>query len=167
MSTLKNLNNTHLTDEQLEAVYTALTNLEAALAPAVTNLNSEERRKYGSVSEQNKLFINKVHDYSLNQPSLRTPDVDWDEFNRDMNSRLLIEGFNARLQNLINGLTNSKVLHDYDNYQAALDDYSFTNYKAGTSASGFEAKQTDLKQFFAKTKKTEEVQEEPVEETDV
>lgn len=158
MSTLKNLNNTHLTAEQIESANTALTSLETILVTILSNLSGEERRKYGSISEQNKLLVNKVNDYAINQPALKSPDVDWDEFTKDFNSRTVLEGVIARLENLLTGINNAKTLHDYDNYQAALDDYAYTNYKTGTSAPGYEAKQKDLKQFFSRTQKSNEEQ---------
>ena len=158
MSTLKNLNDTHLSAEQIESINTALAALETALADKQSNLSSEERRKYGSISEQNKLLVNKVNDYAINQPALKSPDVDWDEFTKDFNSRNVLEGFIARLENLLTGISNAKTLHDYDNYQAALDDYAYTNYKVGTSASGYESKRNELKQFFSRTKKVDEEQ---------
>lgn len=158
MSTLKNLNNTHLSAEQIESANTALTSLETILVTILSNLSGEERRKYGSISEQNKLLVNKVNDYAINQPALKSPDVDWDEFTKDFTSRTVLEGVIARLENLLTGINNAKTLHDYDNYQAALDDYAYTNYKTGTSAPGYEAKQKDLKQFFSRTQKSNEEQ---------
>jgi len=156
MSTLKNLISTHLSAEEIESVNTALSTLETALANKVNNLSSDERRKYGSISEQNKLFVNKVNDYATRQSTLRSPDVDWEEFVKDFNSRTVLEGTIARLQNLLTGINNAKTLHDYDNYQAALDDYAYTSYKTGTSAPGYEAKRKELKQFFSRTKKVNE-----------
>jgi uncharacterized FlgJ-related protein len=156
MSTLKNLINTHLNAEEVESVNTALSTLETALANKVSNLSGDERRKYGSISEQNKLFVNKVNDYAMSQTALRSPDVDWDEFAKDFNSRTVLESTIARLQNLLTGINNAKTLHDYDNYQAALDDYAYTNYKTGTAAPGYEAKRNELKQFFSRIKKVDE-----------
>lgn len=156
MSTLKNLISTHLSAEEVEAVNTALAALETTLSTKVSNLSGGERRKYGSISEQNKLFVNKVNDYATGQAALRSPDVDWDEFAKDFSSRTVLEGTIARLQNLLTGISNSKTLHDYDNYQAALDDYAYTSYKTGTAAPGYEAKRNELKQFFSRTKKVDE-----------
>ncbi|MCY1633353.1 hypothetical protein [Marinifilum sp. D737] len=158
MSTLKNLNSTHLSAEQIETINTNLGSLETTLVAILSNLSSDERRKYGSISEQNKLLVNKVNDYAINQPALKSPDVDWDEFTKDFNSRTVLEGIIARLENLLTGVRNAKTLHDYDNYQASLDDYAYTNYKVGTSASGFESKRNELKQFFSRTKKVGEEQ---------
>ncbi|BFO64669.1 hypothetical protein [Chryseobacterium sp. KCF3-3] len=148
---LTNLNNTHLTAEQLSAAQTSLTSLEDALAIITVNLTPEDRQKYGSINEQSKLLVNKVADYRKNQPALSASEIDWEEFNRDLTSRQNYEGFIARLESLITRLKGAKTLHDYDNYQAALTDYAYTAYKAGTASPGFEIKQNDLKQFFAKS----------------
>ncbi|ANI90237.1 hypothetical protein A9P82_13620 [Arachidicoccus ginsenosidimutans] len=148
---ITNLNNLHLTAEQLTAAQDALTQLETTLAVININLTADDRRKYGSINEQNKLFVNKVNDYNTSQPALSSPEVDWTEFTADFASRQSYEALIARLDSLHTRLDNAKTLHDYDNYQAALTDYAYTSYKAGTSAPGFETKYDDLKQFFAKS----------------
>ena len=68
----------------------------------MSNLSGEECLN-GSISEQNKLFVNKVNDYAANQPALKSPDVDWDEFTNNVNSRNVSEGFIVRLGNLFIG----------------------------------------------------------------
>ncbi|MBF4473791.1 hypothetical protein IRZ80_20605, partial [Flavobacterium sp. HJJ] len=49
------------------------------------------------------------------------------------------------------GLSNNKILHDFDNYQAALTDYDYSKYKASTKAPGFENKINEIAQFFNRT----------------
>lgn len=148
---LTNLNNNHLTATNVTAAKNALTQLETALASINATLTADDRQKYGSINEQNKLFVNKVYDYNQNQPALSTTQVTWVEFNNDYNSRLNMENFIARLESLITKLKNAKILHDYNNFQAALVDYAYTNFMAGTGAPGCETKQNALKQFFTKT----------------
>lgn len=148
---LTNLNNNHLAAEDLTAALDSLVLLENALTSINTTLTADDRQKYGSINEQNKLFVNKVYDYNQNQPALSTAQIDWREFNSDYNSRLNMENFIVRLESLITKLKNAKILHDYDNFQAALVDYAYTNFMAGTGAPGYETKQNELKQFFTKT----------------
>lgn len=148
---LTNLNNNHLSATNVTAAKNALTQLETALASINATLTADDRQKYGSINEQNKLFVNKVYDYNQNQPALSTTQVTWAEFNNDYNSRLNMENFIVRLESLITKLKNAKILHDYDNFQAALVDYAYTNFMAGTGAPGYETKQNELKQFFSKT----------------
>ena len=147
----ENLNNVHYSAAEKTAVGTALTALETALAAKLRNLSPEERKRYGSINEQNKLIVNKALEFRNNQPALSSPDVDWVEFQSDFDSRAFIQDSIARLQNLLNGLGNNKILHDFDNYQAALTDYGFSQYKAGTKAAGFENKVTEMSQFFNRT----------------
>lgn len=148
---LTNLNNNHLTAAQVTAAKNAMTALETALATIAINLTAEDRQKYGSINEQNKLFVNKVYDYNQNQPTLSTAQVTWAEFNNDYTSRSNMENLIARLESLTTKLKNAKILHDYDNFQAALTDYAYTNFMAGTGTAGYETKQNELKQFFSKT----------------
>lgn len=150
---INNLNNAHLTEAQMNEIKTALTTLETALSALNVTLTPEERRTYGSVNEQNKLLINKVWDYRQNSPHLSQPDLDWVEFEKDMTSRQFIENIAHRVAALDERLKNSKILYDYDNYQTALDDYAYTNYKAGSSAPGYETKMNELKQFFPRSGK--------------
>ena len=54
-----NLNNNHYTAAEKTAATTALNALETALTAKFKNLSADERKKYGSINEQNKLIVNK------------------------------------------------------------------------------------------------------------
>ena len=150
---LTNLNSAHLTEAQVTAAQNALTELENALAIITVQLTPEDRQKYGSINEQNKLLVNKVKDFRQSNPNLSVSDVDWDEFDKDFASRNVMESLINRLNALVIKLQGAKILHDYDNYQAALDDYAYTTYRAATGADGYENKYNELKQFFGRTTK--------------
>lgn len=66
----------------------------------------------------------------------------------DYDSRSFVQATIQRLQSMIDGLNNAKILHDWDNYQAALTDYDFAKYKASTQAVGYQIKVSELAQFF-------------------
>ena len=144
-----NFDSRHFSATEKTTVNNAVTTLETALMPKLANLSPEERQQYGSVNEQNKLIINKVKDFRDAQPTLSSPDIDWTEFANDFDTRAFLQASIQRLQSLIDGLGNAKILHDWDNYQAALTDYDFAKYKASTSAVGYQTKVTELAQFFA------------------
>ena len=147
------LNSAHLTEAEVTAAQNALTELENALAIITVQLTPEDRQKYGSINEQNKLLVNKVKDFRQSNPNLSVSDVDWDEFDKDFASRNVFESLINRLNALLIKLQGAKILHDYDNYQAALDDYAYTTYRAATGADGYENKYNELKQFFGRTTK--------------
>ena len=91
---LTNLNNQHLAAADVTAAKDLLTNLEATLASINNTLNADDRQRYGSINEQNKLFVNKVYDFNKNLPNLSTSQIDWNEFDNDYNSRLNLEIIN-------------------------------------------------------------------------
>lgn len=143
-----NFDNRHFSTAEKTSVNNALAALEAALTPKLANLSAEERQQYGSVNEQNKLIINKVKDFRESQPNLSSPDVDWTEFMNDFDSRAFLQSNIQRLQSLMDGLNNAKILHDWDNYQASLSDYDYAKYKVTTQAVGYETKIDEMSQFF-------------------
>ena len=143
-----NLANRHFSAAEKIAANTALASLELALSDKLANLSATQRQQFGSVNEQNKLIINKVKSFNDTQPNLSSPDIDWDEFNNDFDSLEYLQTLVLRLQSLIEELSNAKILHDYDNYQAALTEYDFSKYKASTNASGYQTKVTEIGQFF-------------------
>jgi len=153
---VNNLNNHHLTEPEINAILNALNDLERAMEPLNINLTPEDRNKYGRVDEQNKLFINKVHDFATQQTNLRTMDVDWDEFEKDFKSRAVLENIISRLNNLSIRANNSKIFHDFDNYQDALADYAYTQFRANSKMVGFEDKYNELRQFFTKSKRKQD-----------
>ena len=143
-----NFDSRHFSVVEKAAVDAALASLELAVSSKLANLSPAERQQYGSVNEQNKLIINKVKGFHDTQPTLSSPDVDWAEFNNDFDTREYLQSAVLRLQSLIDGLGNAKILHDFDNYQASLTDYDFAKYKASTSAVGFQTKVAEIAQFF-------------------
>ena len=144
-----NFDSRHFSAAEKTAVNTVLVSIELAFSEKLANLSPSERQQYGSVNEQNKLIINKVKTFNDTQPALSSPDVDWAEFNSDFDTREFLQTAVIRLQSLIDGLGNAKILHDYDNYQASLTDYDFAKYKAATSAVGFQTKVAEMAQFFS------------------
>lgn len=144
-----NFDSRHFSVTEKAAVNDAIASLELATSTKLANLTPSERQQYGSVNEQNKLIINKVKSYKDTQPALSSPDVDWVEFDNDYDTREFLQSVIQRIQSLMVGLVNAKILHDYDNYGASLTDYDYTKYKAKTNAVGYQTKATDLGQFFS------------------
>lgn len=144
---IKDLINLHFTPADMTAINTALTTIQNTLAAKCNNLTPEERQQFGSIGERNKLFVNKVRDYRSNQ-GMGTPDVDWTEFEADWQDRNFLETFLTRLALFTEMAGDTKIMHDYDVYQAALTDYDYTKYKASTNTPGYDTKYDDLRQFF-------------------
>lgn len=139
----------HFTPAETTLIYSLVGQLEAVVQPKLRNLSEEENVKYGSISEQNKLFVNKDNDLHQTQSALQSPDVDWAEFDADFQSRYTYETVVMRLLALTSAMTETRRLHDYDNYQSALLDYDYSKYKARTEPGlGYDSKVAELGQFF-------------------
>ena len=145
---IDNLGRLHLTAAQKTTIADAMTTIETVLLTVTQNLSSEERQKFGSVNETNKLLVNKARDYNQTQPSLSSTDVDWEEYELDFQDRSFSDTTEQRMISALRMLTDFKIVHDYDNYQAALTDYDYSKYKASTKTPGFTEKVADLKVFF-------------------
>lgn len=130
----------------------AMTTLETLLTARLRNLSEDENNRYGVIDEKNKGLVNKVKDYNDTQPGLSSPDVDWTEYNDDAFDRKFLETAALRLGGMVKTITETRRMHDYDNYQAALIDYAHTQYKNRTSpGTGYDVKEAELKQFFPAT----------------
>lgn len=141
--------NNHVPDVDKTQAGGLIDQLEALLQPYLRNLSAEENAQVGFISENNKLFVNKVRDFQLSQPALGSPDVDWNEWKNDYESRAFYEQTAQRLEALVKAMTETRRLHDYDNYQNSLIDYNYAKYKDGTSPGlGYDSKVEELGQFF-------------------
>lgn len=87
---MKNLIKTELNETSRGKINGFITSLEAELAGKLVALTEDERVKYGSINEQNKLLVNKTRDYRANNPAMSSPDVDWDEFESDFQARAFL-----------------------------------------------------------------------------
>lgn len=144
-----NLIQKHFDTAEMQTAYDLVKQLRVILTAKSHNLSPEERQKYGSIHEKNKLFVGKTMEYNETQNHLSSPDVDWDEMQKDWEDRKFLEQIVRMMNEASEIATDTRTLHDFDLYQNALTDYDFIKYKKDIdTGSGFETKYTDLKQFM-------------------
>ena len=148
---LKDLMQNQLSAADLSDMNKSLDQLQAAINGKMVNLTPEERQKYGSINEQNKLLVNKVNDLHTSQPNFDSSKVNWVEFESDFATRAQLEGIITRLRSIAEQLDDTKILHDNDNYQAALSQYSYISFLAGENEPGVTTIKDELAQFFSRT----------------
>lgn len=152
---IDNLGKTHFTTLQKDGIKTALAQIFNLTDDLAVNLTSKERSQYGKVGEKGKLLIDKIRSFQETQPNLKSPEIDWNEFENDYQDRLFASAVLAQLDSLRERLLSIKILHDYDNKKDALLDYQYAKYKNRFGSQyGYSTKIEQLKDFFPKTGKT-------------
>lgn len=144
-----NLNGEHFSQEEKAEVEKHWESILRVLRSKGRNLSPEERKKYGSVNEENKLVVQKVIDYHTNQPHLSSPEVDYKELQADWDDRMFLAGLVSKMTEGMNIANNIRITHDYDAISNARIDYRYTRYRMDTEpGAGFETKYRDLLYFF-------------------
>ena len=151
---IDNFAKNHFTETEKQQLDGAITTILNIVATHTYNLTPKERSQYGKIGDQKRLFIDKVRDIQKTQTNLCSPDIDWNEFEADYQTRQYAANKLNQLESVAKLLLNIKILHDYDNFNDALLDYRYCGYKNRFgNQNGFEQKINSLKGFFPKTGK--------------
>ncbi len=153
MKTSGNMISLDFTAEELAQFDEALKTLEQILAGKTANLSLDERKQFGRIAEQNKLFVNKAKDYMEEYPQYVPPFLDKAEFDKDFMARSIIEKRLIRLDGLTEQLSDTKILLDNDNYNNALTFYRNIRFLSREDVPGTTNIAEDLSQFFPRTRK--------------
>lgn len=153
----KNLASVVFTSEELQKLDEALQNIENVLKGKTFNLTPDERKQYGSIAEQNKLFVNKCKELMEQYPQFVPSFLDKEEFDRDYQARQQIETRLIRLKTITEQLSDTKVLLDNDNYFNSITFYRNVKFLSGQNVPGIKTLYEQLKQFFKGRRKKADV----------
>ncbi|PXW16537.1 hypothetical protein C8D70_10334 [Chryseobacterium sp. CBTAP 102] len=148
---LDNLISLSFTTEELTQLDKALQSIETVLSGKTINLTPEERQQYGSIAEQNKLFVNKAKIYMEQYPQYIPNFLDKAEFDKDYLGREQVEQRLQIMSSLTEQLSDTKVLLDHDNYHNAITFYRNMKFLSGENVPGTNVIYEDMKQFFITT----------------
>lgn len=144
----ENLISVTFTDQELQTLDNALENIAGVLQGKTVNLTPNERQQYGSIAEQNKLFVNKAKTLMEQNPQHVPSFLDKAEFDKDYKARVQIENRLNRLLGLAEQFMDTKIVLDHDNYFNALTFYRNIKFLSGENVPGTTTLHKDLKQFF-------------------
>ncbi len=147
-----NLISITFTSEELQQLDSAIQQIEQIISGKTSNLSQEERKQFGRIAEQNKLFVNKAKDYMEEYPQHVPSFLDKVEFDRDYEARKVIESRLIRLEGITEQLSDTKILLDNDNYSNALTFYRNIRFLSKENVPGTTSIAQDLSQFFNRTK---------------
>ena len=151
---LENLISVAFTEAELTQLDQAISSIETVLQGKTINLTPEQRQQYGSIAEQNKLFVNKAKSYMEQYPQFVPPFLDKAEYDRDFAARQQLESRMQRLSSVTEQLSDTKILLDFDNYHNSITFYRNMKYLSGENVPGTNVIYDDMKQFFVTTSTT-------------
>ena len=157
----ENLIQLSFTAEELKKIDDSLAEIEKVLKGKTHNLTPEERKQYGSIAEQNKLFVNKAKLYMEQYPDYVPRYIDKAEFDKDYTAREVLESRMIKLKGITEQVEDTKKLLDFDNYQAALSFYRSVKILESENVPGVTTMLDDLKQFFPRVAKSKAVKSNP------
>ncbi|WDF45622.1 hypothetical protein PQ459_12005 [Chryseobacterium sp. KACC 21268] len=145
---LENLISVEFTNAELAQLDTAFSTIETVLQGKTINLTPEQRQQYGSIAEQNKLFVNKAKSYMEQYPQYVPPFLDKAEYDKDFAARQQLESRMQKMNSLTEQLSDTKILLDFDNYHNSLTFYRNVKYLSSENVPGTNVIYDDMKQFF-------------------
>lgn len=145
---LENLISVEFTDAELTKLDDAISIIESVLLGKTINLTPEQRQQYGSIAEQNKLFVNKAKGYMEQYPQYVPPFLDKAEYDKDYDARQQMESRMQRMNSLTEQFSDTKILLDFDNYHNSLTFYRNVKYLSSENVPGTNVIYDDMKQFF-------------------
>ena len=151
---LENLISVAFTEAELTQLDQAISSIETVLQGKTINLTPEQRQQYGSIAEQNKLFVNKAKSYMEQYPQFVPLFLDKAEYDRDYAARQQLESRMQRLSSVTEQLSDTKILLDFDNYHNSITFYRNMKYLSGENVPGTNVIYDDMKQFFVTTSTT-------------
>ncbi|WP_367118494.1 hypothetical protein [Chryseobacterium sp.] len=129
----------------------AIQDIQSVLLGKTINLTPDQRQQYGSIAEQNKLFVNKAKIYMEQYPQYVPNFLDKVEFDKDYLGREQVEQRLQIMSSLTEQLSDTKVLLDHDNYHNAITFYRNMKFLSGENVPGTNVIYEDMKQFFVTT----------------
>ena len=150
---MKALLNEDLTKTNQAEIEDYISKMEGLVNPNTPVLTPQERQTYGKGNgNSNKLLVADVKTQKTNQPHLKSELINWEEFDKDYLSSSIIEGWLMRLYSIAYKLESAKMMHDYNNYNAAIDQYTHLEYLSRNNVQGAAEAHRQLKEHFKKNK---------------
>lgn len=143
-----NLSSVTFTDAEKAKMDAAIADQKTVMNGKSTNLSEKERKLYGSINEENKLVVQKIFQYLVSNPEILPSHVDKAELESDYSSRNNLEVWEDTTKITLTNIENTKILLDYDVFQACMSIYRNVRYLAKEDVPGMAAIYNDLKQFF-------------------
>ncbi|AZZ59040.1 hypothetical protein J5295_08190 [Riemerella anatipestifer] len=145
---IDNLISVEFSAQELKTIDDAIGAILGVIQSKAVNLTPEERRQYGRIADKNKVLVDKCKLYMEQDPSTVPPTIDKAEFDKDYLARTQLEAPLKKLDRVIEMMTDTKTLLDYDNYTAAVSYYRYVKFLATQNQAGTTSIYKDLSTHY-------------------
>ncbi|MCK9244906.1 MAG: hypothetical protein WCS36_04700 [Candidatus Neomarinimicrobiota bacterium] len=147
MST-ENLISVEVTPEDKEAIEAAIRVLEDKLMPYLTALTPAQRKSLPKMSDKTTPFVDKVKEYFTTAPEFIPAFVSLPEFNKDYEANAMLTSFLRKLEPVIGGLDDTRLLTGSECYKPALAYYNSVKVAANMNVQAAKEIYNELKKRF-------------------
>jgi hypothetical protein len=145
---LDNLISVSFTPAELAALDTAFTAIETTLQGKVINLTPDERRRYGSISNEMTPWMDKCRGYMAQLPGIVPNYIDQAELDADMQARRDLIPRLMRAKSILESIDDTAVLLGSDVLTNCLAFYRSVKAAAKANVPGSTTVHQDLAQQF-------------------
>lgn len=144
----QNLYELDLSPEEQGEIEAALDVLVTRLGPRLNSLTVAERRELPKMGDKTVAFVEKTHEYGVQNPHLVPVFVDMAMFNADLTGSSQLNRYLRVLKPLVSSMDDSRMLAGSEAYQAALMIYHNTKMAAASGIANAKAVYEDLAARF-------------------
>jgi hypothetical protein len=148
------MNERHVTaipDDILNQVKGNLNNCKEILLPYVLPLTPSERHSMLKMGDKTLSFVEKAFDFANENPNLRPPLLDMNEFFIDKSDATGLRPILNLSRQLEEYISDTEMVAGSEAYQLSLSFYNMVKLLASQDFPGAKAVYEELKQFFHKT----------------
>lgn len=145
---IDNMISISFTNEELNTIDKALTDLETIVSHKFISLTPDERRSHARVGKETEDWIGKVKDYMGQNPELVLRHIDTTEYNADFEARKTLIPRLRRIEAIYNLFEDTNMLIGSDLYHNAITYYKGLKAAAATDAAGAKTIYADLSARF-------------------
>jgi hypothetical protein len=153
-----NRHRTNVPKKEIEEITGKITEAIALLKSYLVTLTPNERQEMPKMGEKTLTFVVKAHEFATQNPELRPPFLNMEEFDIDFSDAQGLWGVCNLAQQLYENIDDIEMAAGSEAYQAALAFYNYVKLAAAQDVPGAKTVYNELKSRFphGKQKSSEE-----------
>jgi hypothetical protein len=138
--------------KELEEIRGKFDELKVLIQPYLVTLTPNERRELPKMGEKTLSFVVKAHEFAIQNPDLRPPFLDMEEYAIDYSDAQGLWGVRNLAQQLYENIDDIEMSAGSEAYQASLSFYNYVKLAAAQDVPGAKTVYNELKKRFPPTR---------------